>query len=1499
MTRHRSALLALLAIASSSVGCRAVRARFHRSPTQRARAISAARTDASAPAAAHPSLPPDTITVRLGTPGDGGPLPLDLPIEPAPLRIVVDSPYQAWSDEGTFVHVVATTPDLHPCERAEVYAGNHQIGRTDSNGDFAFRRTPRPHSADDHDTHDGDPRERVLTVICHRDAQSYVATAQYGAMDRTSSFERPVVYVYTDRGVYNPGQTLHARAIAWRLRGDYVPVANQTVTLSLRREDGTPLGGGPLTTDDFGTGALDVALPAHLPEGRYALVATAGTETAEAHVRVQRFVPPVIEVQHTLGEFLTPAMHVLPFEVRLHYFDGAPFVAGRVAITATIDGADVPIVTRAVQGSGPHRFVLPETVLARARAVLRDGERMDVNLVVSDDHARSDTVHRTLRFARNPYTATIELDRTEYAPGERVDATVRIVDLEHVVVRSKPVTLRGLAQSLTGNTDSDGVVHFRFAMPRSHARLEALVDDVDGAIADASLQPSEVHPMQSTIAQTTLREREPVDVTVRFPANYVPVEDVVHADVVDSSGAIIDSFAIAIDRSGRVPIGHARFIAPSWGSMLLTLYASAAPPDRMRDPSAVGLVTDGQNVAVVPGASLDVTLEPLPAEVAPGSRMTVRAHVMRDGHPVDARIGASVVDQAVISLLDPLEHAPRDRFYNPEQKVLASTGAQTLTWPVVQRNWGADRYDIGWPYSFGFHSAGNGRDERWIAVDGSSGALTLRRAGVDRRRMVAQGGIFAALGAPGGGSAGAVSPFGSMTGDSLGDAFGYGGLGATGTGWGGGGTGEGTIGLGNIGTMGHGAGRGAQAQEPPRLVVRTNFAETAAWLPALDTREGVVTFDVDMPDSVTRQQISLIATDRHGGIGVHRVEIPVRQPFYVRSDLPPTLVEGDRTQVAMAARNLGDAPVHASLGLHSDDITVRATSPLDVDVAAHGTETASFEVTAGRAGRASYHFDATSPTIIDRGQRTLYVQPAGVPARSREEGDVHAGSDYALTFDDASDRYAVHTLSIAFPTVADLTAVLAAADTVLGSDVESIATELDVATSLLTAAGIPAGSQNGREVRARAARALIALIASSNVDGGYGWWPQRRSNATLTAFVLEVLARADHAGLPVPPTALSTTAQFVARQVLRHTLVDAHAIAAWEGNSERVASVLQAEAASALSSLPRAMRQDEVADALAALRPTLQSIVTRSSSSPLELAHAARALAAIDDTLPSVTIDRLLSARHERHWEPGWFDAFGGGIEATGVALDALERVHRLDDDARTHDAVEYLLATRGEWGRWHNLRGTAWAIRALTRLPLGHESAGAHVHVELDGRVIADTTIDAADPWASTLALRHIELQDLPRGAHRISVHYDGALTARVVVDHQRWRANAPAVDANGPTLEVTFPPSARNDASIPLDVRLAHLVPGRVARVSIPLPAYADPDAASLRALVASGALEGFHVGARAVECVIASPQREASFRFTFHLPRVGHYTVTGARAQVDGGIAFEARATSIDVL
>ena len=77
---------------------------------------------------------------------------------------------------------------------------------------------------------------------------------------------------------------------------------------------------------------------------------------------------------------------------------------------------------------------------------------------------------------------------------------------------------------------------------------------------------------------------------------------------------------------------------------------------------------------------------------------------------------------------------------------------------------------------------------------------------------------------------------GLLMGNQIGDAFGYGGLGVRGTGRGGGGTGQGTIGLGNLGTIGHGGGggtgqgygRGAGGLRGRRASVPTISTGTAA-----------------------------------------------------------------------------------------------------------------------------------------------------------------------------------------------------------------------------------------------------------------------------------------------------------------------------------------------------------------------------------------------------------------------------------------------------------------------------------------------------------------------------------------------------------------------------------------------------------------------------------------------------------------------------------------------
>lgn len=108
------------------------------------------------------------------------------------------------------------------------------------------------------------------------------------------------------------------------------------------------------------------------------------------------------------------------------------------------------------------------------------------------------------------------------------------------------------------------------------------------------------------------------------------------------------------------------------------------------------------------------------------------------------------------------------------------------------------------------------------AIEGNADPDDQKMARESAKEMARNAGVLGTLRAMAGSWNSPTSPFGADTaigadsmsalgalmGDQPGENLGFGGLGLRGTGRGGGGTGEGTIGLGNLGTIGHGAGGG-------------------------------------------------------------------------------------------------------------------------------------------------------------------------------------------------------------------------------------------------------------------------------------------------------------------------------------------------------------------------------------------------------------------------------------------------------------------------------------------------------------------------------------------------------------------------------------------------------------------------------------------------------------------------------------------------------------------
>ncbi len=149
-------------------------------------------------------------------------------------------------------------------------------------------------------------------------------------------------FLWTDRGIYRPGETIHLGAL---LRDrDARPVSGLPLTLHVVRPDGIEVETKPLPLPDAGGGTLDILMAENAFSGTWRFWAGAGgkTKIGETQVSVQDFVPPRLEATVTLPPGPIAASSAITAEVSADYFFGSPGANLTGTLEATLLPADTP-----------------------------------------------------------------------------------------------------------------------------------------------------------------------------------------------------------------------------------------------------------------------------------------------------------------------------------------------------------------------------------------------------------------------------------------------------------------------------------------------------------------------------------------------------------------------------------------------------------------------------------------------------------------------------------------------------------------------------------------------------------------------------------------------------------------------------------------------------------------------------------------------------------------------------------------------------------------------------------------------------------------------------------------------------------------------------------------------------------------------------------------------------------------------------------------------------
>ena len=218
--------------------------------------------------------------------------------------------------------------------RMELVSGKKTLASGSTNDAGIYRtRVPRTANLDEEESREDDPEDRIEPA-----SQPYLMMASAGehfAISDLDSFyfstdgETPgdelTSYLYTDRPVYRPAQRVYFKGILRRQVADaYKLPTARTVSVSVTDNSGANIYNADLPLTPRGTFSGEIDLPEESPLGSYSISAIAGQGSANGYFEVQEYKKPEYKVRVTTPETYVIAGNDANFRIGARYFFGAP-----------------------------------------------------------------------------------------------------------------------------------------------------------------------------------------------------------------------------------------------------------------------------------------------------------------------------------------------------------------------------------------------------------------------------------------------------------------------------------------------------------------------------------------------------------------------------------------------------------------------------------------------------------------------------------------------------------------------------------------------------------------------------------------------------------------------------------------------------------------------------------------------------------------------------------------------------------------------------------------------------------------------------------------------------------------------------------------------------------------------------------------------------------------------------------------------------------------------
>lgn len=523
-------------------------------------------------------------------------------------RLTASVPGAARIGEPCEFRVVASHPvTLAPISGVEIQRDGKVLGRTGADGIATVRVTPTNTDSDGLDLE---------------------FTGRLGDLEQEAEVQVPVlpneVRIYTDKPIYQPGQTVHARILALSSSGK--ARANAEYLAEIRDGDSMVAFSAQLTTSRFGIAHTGWEIPANAKSGTYEILLRDAESNHDfrREIEVRRYELPSFRVMAKPGRsFYLPGQNAT-IDISAEYLFGKPLTAGKVRIsehdsddaiqegTLSADGRFRTTLDLAgLFGDGDNaRFTDHRLVAYVTDAVTNRTEKREFDVRISREPLHVYVLNHVMSALPFPlYIATYSAD------GNPVAADVDVFSNGRIVASGRSNRYGVARVPAPAVADEELTVRARTANGEGHETVQW-----NGAAMEVQIETD----------RALYRAGQPILCTVR------------------STRKDLRPLLIAWDDRGNVL--HSGLLTLKDGAVEHTIPYDA----RLRGAISLGISSVsgstyhvGRTILYPGSADLRITATPGKATYAPGDDALVTIRTVADKGPVQSALGVAVVDESV------------------------------------------------------------------------------------------------------------------------------------------------------------------------------------------------------------------------------------------------------------------------------------------------------------------------------------------------------------------------------------------------------------------------------------------------------------------------------------------------------------------------------------------------------------------------------------------------------------------------------------------------------------------------------------------------------------------------------------------------------------------------------------------------------------------------------------------------------------------------------------